>query len=324
MKKVLLLAPRLDINFKRNPAVSSLPKKGPITIPLRLYWEKFINIIEQQYMSRQDVSFTKVEMALWQFNQSIIDKHSPDLVLIPHKEQHNFPVKNSQAYYYMQTTFPWIFSVDSKGWAGGASVYPYSSIMSESIDTTVFNKLRASALSNKSKFDQPEYKDIALPDDYILFACQIPNDETILYHSKVNVGKALIYTCEATKNLGIPLVVKGHPVNPDSMLGLKNSLKGYTHVKWVEKVSIHQLIENSKCVVVVNSGVGMETLLHKKPVITFGLAEYDCVANHANKDNIEQVLQNLIYDEQQVIKFFDGWYNWCYDTNDLNSFSKLP
>jgi hypothetical protein len=324
MKKVLLLAPRLDLWFKHNPAIKKIPPKGPITIPIRKHWEDFINCVEQEYTSRSNVDFTKVELPMWQFNQKIIDQYSPDIVFVPHKEQHNFPVKNCQALYYMQTTFPWIFSVDTKGWAGGASVYPYSSLYKDTYDKSTFENFRTYALENRSKFLQPTFNDLTLPENYVLFTCQIPYDETIKYHSKVSVGDALIWTCEATKKLELPLVVKGHPVNKDSMIGLKNSLVKYKHVTYLDNVSIHQLISLSKCVVTVNSGTGMEALLHRKPVITFGQAEYDCVTNHATKNNLTEVLQNLSYDENNVCRFFNSWYDWCYDTTNSNSFKKLP
>jgi hypothetical protein len=323
MTKVLLLSPRLDISFKYNSAIKKIPEKGPITIPIRKHWEDFINCIEQEYQSRTNVDFIKIELPLWQFNQKVIDQHGPDLVFVPHKEHHNFSVKNCQALYYMQTTFPWIFSIDSKGWAGGASVYPYSSLYKDNYDKSIFENFKTYASENRSKYLQPTFNNLTLPENFVLFTCQIPHDETIKYHSKVGVGDALIWTCEATKKLDMPLVVKGHPVSKDSMIGLKNSLVKYKHVTYIDNASIHQLISLSKCLVTVNSGTGMEALLHGKPVITFGRAEYDCVTNHANKTNIADILENLHYDEINVAKFFDGWYNWCYDTKNIETFKKL-
>lgn len=325
MKKVLLLAPRLDLQFKRNPNTTQIPPKAEITDPLRVYWNTFFNRVEQEYASRPDVVFEKLELPMWEFDTKIVDKISPDIVFIPHKETHNFPVKSCDAYYYMQTAFPWMFSLDRKGWAAGASVYPYSSIISKNNDYTVFNNLSSFGEKNQSKFNQPAFKNIELPKNYILFACQIPYDETIRYHSDVSVARALTYMCKATEELGIPLIVKSHPTAPyTSMTELKNIADQFSHVTWIEDVSIHQLIINSIGVAVVNSGVGSEALLHKKPVITFGRSEYDCVTNRANKNNIVEILQNLVYDEHRVVNFFDGWYNWCYDVNNPNSFKKLP
>lgn len=322
--KVLLLAPRLDISFKHNPAIKKIPDKKPTKMPIRQHWDTFIANVIKVYSSRPNVEFVVEELPLWQFNQKVIDKHSPDLALIPHKEAHNFPVKNAQPYYYMQTTIPYIFSVDSKGWAGGASVYPYDSLFTEQIDYTIFNEFKQRIENNQSKFDQPKQRELNLPKDYILFACQITYDETIKWHSNVSVGKTLIKVCKATEKLGIPLVVKGHPINPDNMLGLKDSIKNYKHVTWLLEANIHQLIQHSRCVVVVNSGVGLEALLHEKPVVTFGRAEYDCVSNAATYENIAEVLSNLVYDKQRVAKFFDTWYNWCYDNNRIDTFNKLP
>jgi len=323
MKKILLLAPRLDLYFKPNPSNTLVPKKVGPPKPGKELWQDFFNNLEQEYKSRPNIEFSKLELPLWQFSPKLLKNYDYDIVYVPHKERHNFPIKDKEVYYYMQTTFPWIFSVDPKGWAGGASVYPYSSLYTDKVDSTVFDTLRTRALENKSKFSQPNYADISLPENFILFTCQIPHDETIKYHSLVSVGKALVWTCEATKKLGIPLVVKGHPVNKDSMIGLKNSLVNYKHVTYLDNVSIHQLISLSKCVVTVNSGTGMEALLHKKPVVTFGHAEYDCVTNHATKDNITDVLLNLTFNEDNVIRFFDSWYNWCYDTTNPVSFKKL-
>ena len=324
MKKVLLLAPRLDISFKHNPALIKIPPKAPTTIPIRIHWDNFLDLVISEYSGRNDRELIIEELPLWKFNQKIIDQHKPDIVLVPHKESHNFPVLNSQPYYFMQTTIPYLFSLDPLGWAGGASVYPYDKLFTDNLDDKVFKNLKNRIYNNQSKFDQPKERDLKLPKEYVLFACQITYDETIKWHSNVTVGKALITVCEATQRLGIPLVIKGHPINPDNMLGLKESIKNYKHTVWLLNANIHQLIEQSMCVVVVNSGVGLEALLHEKPVITFGRAEYDCVTNHATYDNIDNILKNLMFDKQRVIKFFDAWYNWCYDNTNRDSFKKLP
>lgn len=324
MKKILLLAPRLDISFKQNLAIKKVPPKGDIKIPIRMYWKQFIETVIDNYNKNTDIELVVKELPLWQFNQKLINSIKPDLVLVPHKEQHNFPVQGTKAYYYMQTHIPNLFSIDSKGWAAGASVYPFDNLISDTNDDIVFNNLKHWALNNNSKFEQPKYKELSLPTGFILFACQIPYDETIKYHSKIGVMKALSIMCKTTEKLNLPLVVKGHPANKDSMIPLRQSIREYKHVIWIDNVSIHQLIDLSKCVVVINSGAGMEALLHSKPVITFGQAEYDCVSNKADATNIQDILTNLHYDKDKVIKFFHSWYHWCYDITKPETFVKLP
>lgn len=320
MKKVLLLAPRLDVTFKQGPVPT---QRGSIP-PIREHWKSFIQKIEETYMSRNGVSFKKLELPLWQFTPKIVEEINPDIVFVPHKEDHNFQVVNCQPYYYMQTTIPWLFSVDKKGWAGGASVYPYNTVRNFEADKTVFEKLRDRAFANGSKFEQPKHKDITLPENYVFFACQIPHDETIRYHSNVSVETALERTCEATKKLNIPLVIKGHPVNPGSMASLKDIAQKYSHITWIDDISIHQLIPKARSVVVVNSGVGMEALLHGVPVITFGRAEYDCVTNHAEYTDMTEMISNASIDMNKVYKFFDYWCNWCFDYSKPISMIRLP
>lgn len=319
MKKILLLAPRLDVTFKEG----SVPtERGPIA-PIREHWKRFIDGIVKEYCGRKS-TFVVSELPLWQFSPELVNELNPDIVFIPHKESHNFKVNCANAYYYMQTTFPWFFSIDKKGWAGGSSVYPFE-IQTEnaSNDPSVFLSLKKRANNNFSKFDQPQERNIALPDQYVFFPCQIPHDETIKYHSEVSVEKALEDTCKATKELGISLVVKGHPVNPGSMMGLKDITKNYNHVIWHDNVSIHQLIPQAKAVVVVNSGVGMESLLHKIPVITLGRSEYDCVTNKV-VNTLAETIQSAKFNEDKVYRFFNAWSSWCYDSTKPLDYCKLP
>ena len=183
--------------------------------------------------------------------------------------------------------------------------------------------MQARAALGESKFAQPASQKLDLPKDFVFFPCQIPHDETIKYHSDVSVLDALMATCKATQTLNIKLIVKGHPVNPASMAPLYQAAMQYNHVTWVTDVSIHDIIPHARAVVVVNSGTGMETLLHKRPVVTFGRCEYDCVSNRATTDNIVDILKDPKFDEKAVRAFFESWYEWTYDTRSSKSFERL-
>ena len=324
MKKILLLAPRLDLPFGDS---NSNPTPDPklANDHCRRYWRIFIDNVIKEYSNRNDVDFEVIEMQLAKFTPQLVYSKNVDMVLVPHKEYHNFPIDNIEVYYYMQTAFPMLFSVDKKGWAGGISTYPFDSMLKTDYTDAAFNMFRDRALDNQSKYPQREYRDdLNLPKDYVLFACQIPTDQTIKYHSNIGVEQALEYTCSAAEQLNLPIVIKGHPARPETQLGFKIFPKKFKNAIFLITPSIHQLIKDSRCVVVVNSGVGAESLLHKKPVVTFGRADYDCVTNHATPENIKDILNNPIFDEQRVINFYDSWYNWAYDTSNFESFKKLP
>ena len=323
MRKVIILFPRLDVTFKEGPVPEG---RGEIP-PIRIHWLNLANRLLQYHRSKGD-DVQSIEKPLWQFTPEFVESLGADIdiVYIPHKSTDTFPVSGKEVRYYMQSVFPFQFYIDSKGFAGGASRYPFDFDADREIPHgSFYAQMQARAFSGESKFAQPPMGKITVESDgpYVLFPCQIPHDETIKYHSDISVLDALMATCEATKKLNMPLVVKGHPVNPGSMAPLYQAVKQYDHVHWVDDVSIHDLIPKAHAVVVVNSGTGMEAMLHKRPVITFGRCEYDCVSNKATADNIVDVLRSPVFNEKEVRAFFESWYEWTYDTRNGNSFNGL-
>ena len=324
MSKVGILFPRLDVTFKEGPVPEG---RGPIE-PIRLYWQQMGDRILQAHRKKGDwIQF--IEKPLWQFTSEFVESLDADIVYVPHKSSDTFPIADickTEVRYYMQTVFPWQFYIDSKGFAGGASRYPFDFDMDREIPLgSFYAQMQIRALTGESKFKQPPVGKIAIEADgpFVLFLCQIPHDETIKYHSDVSVWDALDATLKATKELNMPLVVKGHPVNPGSMIPLNSLCKLYKHVHWVDNASIHDLIPRAHAVVVVNSGTGMETLLHKRPIVTFGRCEYDCVSNKATTDNIVDILKDPKFDEKAVRAFFESWYEWTFDTRSSKSFERL-
>jgi hypothetical protein len=315
MRKVAILFPRLDVAFKEGHVPQ---QRGPIP-QIRMHWQNMGNMLLNHHRVKgDDVRF--IEKPLWQFTPEFAASLDADIVYIPHKSTDTFPVPNKEVRYYMQTVFPWQFYIDSKGFAGGASRYPF---VPDLVGGNFYDLMCSRARMGESKFEQPAKKNISLPADFVLYLCQIPHDETIKYHSDVTVEQALEATCLATQELNIPLYVKGHPVNPTSMINLMSIATKYRHTRWIEDVNIHDIIPHARAVVVVNSGTGMETLLHKRPIVTFGRCEYDCVSNKATTDNIVDILRDPKFDEKAVRAFFASWYEWTYDSRSSKSFERL-
>lgn len=317
--KVLFLQPRMDVAFKEGP-VSDV--RGPIP-PIRQHWLNFVAHAAAEHRRRKD-QVTVLEHPLWKFTPEMVMEMKPDLVYVPHREKHSFAVSSTKirVLYYMQSVFPWIFYVDPLGFAGGSSMYPMN-IKDGNARSKKFDELYNYVKSGASKFEQPPTR--GFPEkDYVLFLCQIPHDQTILYHSNVKVEDALRDTLEVTKRLGMHLVVKGHPVNPGSMTEMKSMCAKYKHSEWYSDISIHDLIPNARAVVVVNSGTGMESLLYLRPVVTYGRCEYDVVTMKAKlNDNLDQCITKPQIDEKNVRRFFDKWCNLTYDTTNLETFKKL-
>lgn len=314
---VLILSPRLDVTFKQGPVPV---ERGPIPA-IRTYWQRMVLHLAKM---NQDAghTVTVLELPLWQFTPELVNSMNPDKVYVPHRERHSFKVKsNIEIQYYMQTVFPWRFYVNEDGYAAGASFYPAMAQLTEVGDENGkdFDLLRIRATQHgDSKFPQPLKGSFNASDlgEYLFFACQIPHDHTILYHSDVSVEDALANTCEIAGMMGLRVAVKGHPVNPGSMQGLKSICAKYKNSVWFDDVSIHDLIPKSRAVVVVNSGVGMESLLYLKPVITFGRAEYDFLTFKAHQDGFDKMINSPpTIDETRVRKFFDVWTKITFDTS---------
>ena len=317
--KICILKPRLDCMFKKGHVPDVV---GP-TPYHRLPFENFVNQVVEEYSFRGD-QVKVIQKALWQFTpQDVIDAGA-DITFVPHKEQHNFSVPGKKVLYWMQMVIPEYFSVDKKGWLAGATYAPIDPKDGDE-NSHDFDLLSGRSKANISKFDQPKRMYENFPHkDYILFPCQIPHDETLKYHSKISVAQALncvIQYCELNNK---KLIVKGHPVNPDSMEPLKKLCLTSSVTEYITQGSIFDFIEHANLVCVVNSGTGFESILMNKPVVMFGNAEYDKVVNKANLDNFMEVMANASYDATQYRKFVNRWTTIMYKSDDPISFRKLP
>lgn len=311
--KILYLSPRLDVPFKNFGPVSNI--KGPIS-SLRQNWVKFQDGLIQ-YCNLKRYFLNIEEKPLWQFNELDYIDTNYDLIIVPHKEFHNFKVEGKKCLYLMQAPFPEYFSLDINGWAGNLSYLDNLSDIMIRYDSMkmVWDNLRSRVLSNISKFQQP-LKGID-QEDFVLFICQLPHDETIKYHSNISVEDALSKTIEYSLILSKQLVVKGHPANPQSMENLKIMTNNSKNI-WVDDVSIHSCIKKSSHCVTVNSGAGLEVIMHKKPIFTFGNSEYDSVAY---KSSLFDYLSNDIdVDEDLYQKFIYRYISELIDPHDLNTY----
>lgn len=285
MPKVTILHPRLDIPFK---GMGEAPvERGPI-IPLRVHWHNFSRQLEV-FHREEGHDVESIELPMWKFTQEFVREKASecDRLYMPHKQRMNFDV-GENVMYWMQTVFPSYFTVDKNGWGANLSFAPlkvniercmFEQGYREKIEN-FFETLKKRLSSNESKFEQPPRVSTKAQFD-ILFVCQIPHDETILYHSKISVMEALMRTIRHAQAKGLRVLVKGHPANPSSMAGLKQLTEEFLQTAtFTMNISIHDALANCKAVAMVNSGVGFEAMLHDKPIYTFGRSEYQNVVCH--------------------------------------------
>ena len=241
-----------------------------------------------------------------------------DVVIMPHRQSFQCPELTIPALYLMQIAHRWLFTLDLKGWGAGAAAYPCDGFRHGVDDPHVFDRYRqAISEDNDSKFDQPErqsrntlVKGANLPDeDYVFFPCQIPDDEVVRFFCDYSEEDVITRLSTWANNNRINLVLKAHPAAPETSKPFMN-IAASPHIHWVN-ASIHDLIEHCQAVYTLNSGVGHEAILHGKPVVMFGRAEYDCVAIRATPDQLDEAYQNVLsWDPLSALRQYRQFYHW--------------
>jgi hypothetical protein len=326
MARAVICFPRLDMSFKEGP----IPiKRGPPNHPIRYHWIDFEQNLTNWHYSQKD-DCTVVEKPLWEFTEEYVKDLSSryDVVYMPHKQRNHFKSEDNVRF-YMQTVFPWLFTIDKQGWGANLSWAPLQIIEGRE-DPSLWDFLKQYIAENRSKFAQP-HKTVFSLDDFVLFSCQIPHDETIKFHSEISVLEGLRHTLEYFKDKDQKVVVKGHPMNPGSMSELRELTSRYHNAFWVEDVSIHVLMEKCKAFFTVNSGSGIEAMLHEKKIFTFGRSEYQSVvcnipaietqkcldvAWNSNYLPISSIVQGYKY-------FVSQYFEKCFNSQNESTFEKL-
>ncbi|MDH7448105.1 capsular polysaccharide export protein, LipB/KpsS family [Aquimarina sp. 2201CG14-23] len=230
-----------------------------------------------------------------EFNQNIIplsEELKPDAIISAHHS------KNTDAdsdIFYKQMHLSYLFTIDTDGWGPQHSMM--QSIPSfETVDTQkaiTFCKHLSSDFLTKgySKQKQPPINSLHdTPEHFIFAPIQRPTDVMIKNNSPIGVADFITLLSNWAEKSQQHIVFKLHPGNfldPDIVAHTQNSCKDRTYVHVVDG-NIHELIQKSKGVMCINSGTGFESLIHGKPVVTFGRCDYKWVTFNANEKLLDQ------------------------------------
>lgn len=137
------------------------------------------------------------------------------------------------------------------------------------------NKLHQKYCQSKvSKFDQPQ-NELFLEDgrNYYFFSMQTVND-TVMRKAFLDQYSAILLILKEFNNTQKTLLVKRHPLDytKETQIFL-NRIKSHPNCNVLDN-NIHDLISASEATICINSGVGIEALLHLKPVFTIGESDY--------------------------------------------------
>ena len=329
--RVAVLLPRLDLPFKNPGGLRGLPdrlrRRSPQDMRLRAHWRTLGESITAAFR-RQGFDADLIVHPLWQVTTEFLERLEADVVFVPHKQRFHFGALRCRTFFYMQVTFPWLFTVDPLGWSAGSSAYPCEYSAGDPESGTFERYVDRVLERNSSKYEQPTRTTRGelvaqgeIPDGpYIFFPCQRPNDQAVQLFSPYELVDVVAGVARWAKRRGLQVVFKAHPTNVANARPLRQATRELD-VCW-STASVHDLIAYSDAVYVINSGVGFEAILHNKPVVTFGQVEYDAVTIHGNLDALDRAWEDVQASASDqrlaVYKQFVDWYCrlYCVDLSD--------
>ena len=182
---------------------------------------------------------------------------------------------------FKESALPGYFQFDRQGFSGWISTSDSSRIgrVPPAAAEFFFRKLQSTYVeARRTKYAQPEASVSSLPSDFILVAMQVPND-TVMSLERMLRDTWLGAVVSHYRGTGTLVVVKAHP--KDRSMATQERLQSLSREEdgvLISQDPIHALLAGARTVLTVNSGVGMEALLHLKPVITVGDSDYGEVA----------------------------------------------
>ena len=311
----IILKPRLDLPFK----MFGLSMRNEVKEPIRDHWNNFVDRMIEIFED-PDIKTLVIEMPNWMHNNKILNYLNDNTVVyVPHGDAGSW-MGDSRTKYYMQTVFPWLFTVDPSGYAG-SSQYQHGFYDKGAYSTDCFDELSEYVRQGGTKFGhlQPEkgfMHDELLKEEFIFVPLQLPHDSVIRNHSPISCEEFVKGLCEWADKEGNPQVVfKGHPVNAESMLPLMKIIEQYDNVLFLTDCHIHEMIEKSKATYVINSGTGQEAMLLDKTVVAFGNCDYQKAVISGNINELDQAWQTVNITDQKVQQeTYRRWYYWFGNT----------
>ena len=234
--------------------------------------------------------------------------------------------------FWMQMHMRELFTIDTQGWGYDHSrrqEFPPHLINND--HARIFCQERSEQLltSGESKIAQPTETSMT-PSRFILVPIQIPRDYTIKHHSPITVR----YFVDSVQAWAVEtenhVCFKLHPHNAGDLDIIQAVNHAAEHSRFVHKVegNIHELIKRATGLFVINSGIGFESLIHGKPVATFGNCDYNAATFNADIRRLDEA-RNFLYSyraEHRELAYKYVWWYWkelAYDVNAQDTPARL-
>ncbi|KZK76850.1 Capsule polysaccharide biosynthesis protein [Pseudovibrio sp. W64] len=307
--KNLVLFPLQDIGTKQPLDDNSFSiRVSRLSRPGRIGWRAMARLIS---LSTQPENSARIlPVAQWEITQELVDRlHFVDRLYIPHKTHNQLPVDN--ATYYMQEYLPEIFTCSSTGWGPSADWASSDDFLDFSIETRLEKFKAELKAEKKTKAPQKKQKHQSIPDFDILAVLQVPDDEALTLHASCTLENFIEDMAKLAESQSLKVLLRKHPLDLSDFYDTARKKWRSKHLLFSNVGHIHDVLAKSKCVAVINSGVGLEAMLLGKPVIAFGRAIYDqAVTTVSSKVLIPSYQRAISEDDVSRIKRYDHFLSW--------------
>ena len=285
-KHVAILAPRIDIPFKDTVGITANTASKFLQDPVRTYWLYFPKILKK-CLETQGYNVELIVQPNWIVQQDYIATLPHQVIYVPHRN--HFQIQDERCIFYMQELYPSCFTLDKQGWAASSSKYKAHEYLAEDVQNKTEEFIETIKEKRITKFAQNDDQISKFKYD-IFFPLQIPHDQTLQFHSKYSLEEIVGHVIKWAEVNQIKVLFKTHPFDR-KVKYLDRTLLNPEYIHITPYGNIHDYIKNAKVVFVANSGVGFESLIYNKPVVTFAQAIYDVVTYRCdiNTNNLTDI-----------------------------------
>lgn len=177
------------------------------------------------------------------------------------------------------SALPGLWHIDPQGYSGWSRLATDPALQARS---ATFDEARARAAialwrgrfleRNLSKYAQPDAGEIPEP-GFLFYPLQV-NGDRVLGFLPLAQTEILAELARLADGPARRVVIKRHPLCDSAAVA--RALDGLAGHPWitVSAASVHRLIPAARAVLVANSGVGLEALIHGRPVLAMAASEY--------------------------------------------------
>ena len=155
-----------------------------------------------------------------------------------------------------------------------------------------------------------------IPDNHILVIGQMPDDETV--HG-FGFGDHIVKLKMIVDKLhSRNVVIKLHPRYKNPVLVKKWEDAGHTVIDGY--ISIHDVLPKTRVAIVENSTAGIECMMHKVPIISYGFPEYHWITKKIQTlPQLKSDVRDLGWYSEKENEMFLHWYINRYLCKDVES-----